>query len=115
MHTFRHPVFLVCAAVFLLHQLTQKAWGITLPFADSYLDNLLCLPLLLSMLLAERRWWWRQSGYSIPFVEVAIITLILSLLFELAFPHWSPHFTADYWDVAAYATGAGLFSITVNK
>ncbi len=115
MRTFRHPVFVICALIFALHQLTQKGLGVSIPVADAYLDNLLCLPILLSLLLAERRWWWRRADYIIPASEVAIITIFLTLLFELAFPYWSAAFTADYWDAAAYAVGAGLFYFSINK
>ncbi|NUQ26157.1 MAG: hypothetical protein HUU34_19580 [Saprospiraceae bacterium] len=115
MRLFTHPVFVISALVFVLHQITQKILGISIPVADAHLDNVLCLPILLSMLLAERRWWWRRADYVIPASEVAIITIFLTLLFELAFPYWSAAFTADYWDAAAYAVGAGVFYFTINN
>lgn len=115
MRTFKHPVFVICALVFVLHQVAQKGFGISAPLADAYLDNVLCLPILLSFLLAERRWWWRRADYVIPASEVTIITIFLTLLFELAFPYWSAAFTADYWDAPAYAVGAGLFYFTINR
>jgi hypothetical protein len=44
-----------------------------------------------------------------------VIVLVLSILFEVFFPRWSDGFTADYWDVAAYAAGGFLFYHIVNR
>ena len=51
---FLHPLFLGAAALFIAHQLSQKVWGLSLPWADSYLDPLLCMPLLLTGYTAEQ-------------------------------------------------------------
>ncbi len=115
MHTFKHPVFITCAVVFALHQLMQKGFRVSMPLLDCYLDNILCLPILFSMLLAERRWWWLRREYTLPPWEVATTTLLLIFLFEWAFPVWSPHFTADYWDVPLYIIGAAFFYFAINK
>lgn len=111
----RHPAFVLSALLFLLHQVTEKLMGWRIPWADSYLDNLLCFPILLTGLLAERRWWKKDDSYTFSLFEIIIITAVLSWVFEFLFPKWSPGFTTDYWDVVAYFTGAMLFNFFINK
>lgn len=89
--------------------------GWRIPWADSYLDNLLCFPILLTGLLAERRWWKKDDTYVFSFFEIMVITAVLSWIFEVLFPKWSPGFTTDIWDVVAYFTGAILFYSFINK
>ncbi|GJM34386.1 MAG: hypothetical protein DHS20C18_33870 [Saprospiraceae bacterium] len=116
MQPFKHPFFLICAALFVAHQISQKILLLKFPIIDSYLDTLLCMPILLSILLVERRlWWFKSPQYVIPPFEVGIIVLFLSFIFEVGFPTWSSHFTGDVFDVAAYIVGGLCFHFTVNK
>lgn len=101
---FFKPFPLLCAALFLLHQVSQKGLGLSFPLADNYLDTLLCMPLLLTGYQAEQRWLWGRTRLSLW--EVLGTTAVLSFAFEWGFPRMSPGFTADWFDVAAYFTGA---------
>lgn len=103
---FLHPFFLCCAALFVLHQIGQKALGWSVPLADNYLDTLLCMPLLLTGFRAEQRWLWGRGDLSLW--ETLGITALLSFVFEWVFPRISAGFTADWIDVAAYFAGALL-------
>jgi len=102
------PFPLFCAALFLLHQLSQKVLGWSIPPADNYLDTLLCMPLLLTGYQAEQRWLWGRKDLGLW--EVVGATAALSFVFEWGFPRLSPAFTADWLDVAAYFAGALLWS-----
>jgi hypothetical protein len=111
-----HPVFLLCAGLFLVHQFLQKGLGIAIPIVDSYLDPLLCMPILLTLFLAERRWLFRKGeAYFLPKGEVVGIVLVLTLLFEWGFPFFSEKFTADVWDAVAYGIGGVLFYTVLNR
>lgn len=102
--SFFRPFLLICGALFLLHQLSQKVMGWSIPPADNYLDTLVCMPLLLTGFQAEQRWLWGRRDLR-P-LEVIGITALLSFAFEGVFPLLNPAFTADWVDVAAYFSGA---------
>ncbi len=102
--------------MFVAHQLLQKVWHIAIPWADHYLDPLLCMPIVLTLLLAERRHiFGKGDAYRLSRTEVIVAVGALSFLFEVLFPYWSDRFTADWWDVAAYAAGGGFFYFFLNR
>ncbi|PHN02032.1 hypothetical protein CRP01_33900 [Flavilitoribacter nigricans DSM 23189 = NBRC 102662] len=99
-------MYLLAGTIFIAHQLLQKAWQISIPLADQYLDPLLCMPLLLGI------WQWEKKllfRHQITTGEIWLLTLLLSLLFEIGFPLLSPNFTADWRDALLYFAGAFLF------
>ena len=107
------PVPLVAAILFVLHQLSQKVWGLSIPFADNYLDNLLCMPLILPGFQAEQRWLWGKEKITI--LEALLVTAVLSIVFEWAIPQISPAFTADGWDIVAYFAGTFIYLYQVMQ
>lgn len=108
-------LFIPILFLFLLHQFTQKVLHISIPFADNYLDDLLCMPILLSLLLLERRWLTGNKNRVFSALEVSIMVLVMSFIFEGLFPYWSSNFTRDYWDIVAYMLGALFFYKLMNK
>ena len=109
MKAYLHPLPLVAAILFILHQISQKVWGLSIPLADHYLDNLLCMPLLLPGYAAEQRWLWGRN--KLRFYEVILVTAVLSGVFEWVFPLISSGFTADNWDIVAYFTGTLIYFV----
>lgn len=104
-------IFLLCVAFFLLHQIAQKTLGIGISWADSYLDPLLLMPILLQGITWERSWLLgKRIQLQIP--EIIFWTIAASILFEYFFPKWNTKFTADIWDVACYFAGSILFYFT---
>lgn len=111
----KSPVFIVCCVLFLLHQVLQKVLGVALPGIDPYLDSFLAMPILLTLLLAERRVLFKKgASYCLTILEILIATLFVALVAELLFPALSDRFTADWWDVVAYGLGSVLFYTTIN-
>ncbi|MCO6476602.1 MAG: hypothetical protein J5I94_08265 [Phaeodactylibacter sp.] len=90
--------------LFFAHQFTQKVLHLPIPWADNYLDPLLCMPILLGGYRLEQHWLLRRQRLSL--FEVLAITALLSFIFEWIFPRFSSGFTTDWWDVAAYFAGA---------
>ena len=112
MRTLRNPFFLLSVSLFALHQVSQKGLGLQIGWADSYLDNLLCFPILMGIWQVERQLRWkldRLSGF-----EVLSAWLFLSFVFEVVFPKLSAGFTADWMDVVFYAAGAIGFYFLIN-
>jgi hypothetical protein len=109
------PAFVLALLFFLLHQLLQKIFHINIPFADSYLDNFLCMPILLHGLLWERKFFWKNEHYKLPFSHMAAATLLVSFISEFLFPLWSVEFVKDYFDFVFFGLGALVFAVCMNK
>ena len=110
------PVFITCCVLFLAHQITQRVLHISIPFADNYLDNFLATPILLTLLLVERRTLFRYGHhYALTLAEVCLATAFIAVVGEVLFPYLSDEFTSDWIDVLFYALGSVLFFVTVNK
>jgi putative effector of murein hydrolase LrgA (UPF0299 family) len=111
----KSPVFLICCALFVLHQFLQKVLGVAVPGIDPYLDSFLAMPILLTLLVAERRVLFKRGEtYCLTVLEILITTLFVAVVAELLFPALSDRFTADWWDVLAYGLGSILFYFTIN-
>ncbi len=116
MAIFKSPVFIICCILFVLHQVLQKAMGITLPLIDPYLDNLLAMPIILSFLLLEKQFLFRKGrNYRLSPLETIMATLFISFISEWLFPLLSDEFTSDWKDVALFAAGAFIFFFTINR
>ena len=105
MRTLLQPGWLFCAILFVWHQLAQKVLGWSWLWADSYLDDLLCMPILLGLALANRRYFIQDPRYTFSFFEITVMVIALSILFEEGYPRWWSSFTRDPWDYAYYALG----------
>lgn len=109
-------VFITCCLLFLAHQITQRVLQLPIRFADNYLDNFLATPILLTLLLVERRTLFRYgSGYTLSVAEVCVATAFIAAVGEVLFPYLSDDFTADWLDVPFYVLGSVLFYSTVNR
>jgi hypothetical protein len=114
MRTLRHPLFLICVLLFLINQLLEQA-HVFIPLLFSYLDDLLAMPIVLTLILAAERAYFGDNSFVLPPAWVVLAILAFSVFFELVLPPFFPKHTADWLDVLAYALGALLFHITINK
>lgn len=102
----RHTMlFAVCLIFFLVHQYLQKAANISIPFVDSYLDPFLFMPILLYLIVWERRLLFGDFTYSLPASYIFGYFMLVSILCEIVLPLWNDRMTADVWDVLFYAVG----------
>jgi predicted membrane channel-forming protein YqfA (hemolysin III family) len=116
MEILRSPVFIICCFLFGAHQALQKLLQISVPFVDLYLDNLLAMPIILTLLLAERRILFKRGrNYRLPLLDVVVATIYIIFIAELIFPLLSDKFVADWWDVLFYTLGSVLFLLTINR
>lgn len=95
---------------FLLNQLYIRHFS-TPAFFRNYLDDLLCMPLvlllarcLLQLLPLPNR------PRRLPPYFVGTAFLLFALYFEVILPRYNSDFTADLLDVAVYAAGCLLFA-----
>lgn len=116
MDTLKQPAFLLLVTLFGLHQVLQIFYNTPFGRLSYYIDPLLGLPILLTLLLAERRHLFKMGdNYQLSALEVSVAIAVLSLIFEILFPMWSDRFTADWRDVPAYAVGGLIFHYFLNR
>ena len=109
------PWFIVLLTTAFVHQLIEKLLLLHLPVIDSYLDPLLLMPVLLHLLLWERRILFRKGiNYTFSTFQIILIFILISFVTEYIFPKWNPKFTADIWDVVCYVLGTIYFHIYHN-
>lgn len=110
MEVLRRPLFLICAGLFALHQALQWFFKIHLPFADAYLDNILAMPIVLTLWLAEKQLLFKKERtYELSLAEIVTATIYILLITEWLFPLLSSRFTADGWDILFTALGSLLY------
>lgn len=116
MNTLKSPVFITCCLLFIGHQIFQKGFGFSLPVFDQYLDSFLAMPIILTLLLWERRVLFKKgSQHRLSILEVVVATLFIALVSEVLFPMLSAKFTSDWWDVIFYTLGSIIFLLTINN
>ncbi len=116
MSVLRSPLFIICLVLFIIHQVLQKVYGQHYPLIDNYLDNLLAMPVILSLFLAERIALFKKGkNYRLPPTDIIIATLYIILITEIFFPLLSNKYSADWADVIFYCLGSVLFYFTINK
>ncbi|GGK64702.1 hypothetical protein GCM10011405_10860 [Rufibacter glacialis] len=94
--------------VLVWNQIPRPAW------VRFYLDDLLCLPIILTVALFLMRFFFgarvRLSKYQIGFA-----VLYVALVFEVILPLFMPRYTGDFFDVLLYAGGGWFFYFFLNK
>lgn len=91
------------------HQLWQE-YGSVPMLLSSYLDPLLAVPVILSIIYLVFRFIPAFRGYVVvTWGKALVLALALSVFFEIFAPRLKTGFYADVWDVVAYFAGAVLF------
>ena len=114
MKVFRNPVFLEALFLFVVTHFLNFL-GFSFAFANAYLDDLVCFPLLLSGILVFHRSVRRgNSTYVLPLAHLVIGVVFYGILFEAILPALQSTSIADPLDVIAYGTGAIIFQVFIN-
>jgi len=112
------PLWMGSVLLLLTHQLFQKILPFKIPVLDNWLDPLLSMPILLGLILMERRWFLKHYSqgdlkspceYKFSKLETVITVLFFAIIFEFLFPKWSNEFTFDWLDFLAYGLGGIVF------
>ena len=112
MKTLLNPFFLGSFILASINQLVEYA-GVFIPFVHSYLDDLLCFPIVLTFGLAAYRIF--IPNYILTKWHIWPLVIVFTIIFEIYLPTTSSKYTADILDPIAYAIGALAFSKFVNK
>ncbi|WP_127845415.1 hypothetical protein [Psychroflexus aestuariivivens] len=100
---------IVSALLFLIHQFLQLGVQLNIAFLDNYLDPAVLMPLILYAVLWERRILLHNRNLVLPYTDIFGYFLLMVILGEVLFPLISERFTADYWDILAYAFGTLVY------
>lgn len=112
MKTTRQPFFVFCCVMFICNQLLEQ-FGVFLLYLHSYLDDLVCLPIILTFALVTFRQLFGDN-YTFSFFRILISVAYVSPVMEIIIPNFSHAAIADPLDVAAYLTGGILFHLFIN-
>ena len=100
------PVFVFLAS--LVYILQNK--GVSLhPIINNYLNDLLCMPIVLFTCQYVLRKLKSDSRIQIPLRLVFLLTIGYALFFEYYLPQVQDRYTADYIDIILYFAGAVFF------
>jgi hypothetical protein len=98
---------MVIAAVIIYYRQSAKLF---LPcYVDDYLNDLLCMPLVLGLLLSTIRYLKNDSSFQFSKSFIAGLALYYSVYFEYYLPGVNARYTADPIDVLLYFLGVFLF------
>lgn len=90
--------------------LVSKKTGLFFPeLINSYLSDLLCIPLVLSIARYAIAYWINDACFQLNRWHMAFTSIAFALVFELILPKFSTVYTADPFDALAYGIGALLF------
>jgi hypothetical protein len=109
----RDPLFLGCFAVYWVHRWAASQ-GLSTPLLRSYLNDLICLPFWVPMMLWGQRVLRLRTHDDPPHASELVIPLVIwATVFEVMLPAtktWSGFAFPDPRDVLCYAAG-GLVAI----
>ena len=111
--TLSNPVFLTSVVLASVNQLLEKGFGVFLPVVHSYLDDLLCFPIVLTLGLAMYRLF--KPSYELSVWHIWPTVIIYSVYFEWYLPQTSTVYTADVMDLLMYVLGAMIFQRFINR
>ena len=100
---------LVLIVFFVLYHISELSLFSNKIFS-SYLDDILCIPIVMSITLVIFRLVIVQdNSFIFPMSYIIIAVIFFSVLFELILPTISIKYTRDVFDIVAYSIGGIVF------
>lgn len=111
MKILKHPLFL--GSILLASLLYgAKQFHIQLPnWMHFYLNDFLCMPIVLSICLMILRILKKTESLYVPFAPVLALSLYFAIHFEWLMPQFNQRYTGDFVDVILYFFSAMLFYV----
>lgn len=101
----RDELFLFSFGLYFLNRLLLRP-NLSWQFLHSHLNDVLCLPFWLPILLfLARRIGWRKHDEAPAGIEILVPLIVWGWTFEVFLPRLSTRSTADPWDICSYAAG----------
>lgn len=99
---------LICFSLFLLNLLLLQNFQMP-QFFSSYLNDLLCLPVVLGICLLLIRRFSKNKQLKISLFSCLSLAALYSIYFEIYLPKVTQRYTADPVDALLYFIGAIVF------
>lgn len=111
-----HPLVAMSMLLFWVNQILERVFHLHLPYVHAYLDDLLCMPVVLGISMQMMQYLrTSKSFYYLSKAHVVLAFGYISFMFEIVLPAFSPTYTSDPWDVLCYAAGSWAFYQWVIK
>lgn len=102
-------LFATCLLLFLLNIFLINFCNNLPGFFTSYFNDLLCLPVVLSICLFIIKFFSKNDRVQISLFSAFSLAALYSIYFELYLPEVTGRYTSDVIDVLLYFTGAFIF------
>jgi len=110
----RQPFFLVALGIYLLNRYLLGWVGLG-AYKIPYLNDVLCLPVVLTLALwLQQRLFPQSARQRLNGAQVVFTFIYFAVFFEGILPALSDRYTRDYWDIVAYAVGGFIFYFLFN-
>ncbi|MCU0423274.1 MAG: hypothetical protein MUC81_10725 [Bacteroidia bacterium] len=94
----------------LLRQFISSDW------LTSYVDDILCLPIVLGFaLIIQRKVVLKHSLFCFSRLQITAVWLYFSVVFELIFPFITNAYITDWLDIGCYGLGVIIFALAINQ
>ena len=102
-------LFITCLLIFLLNSLLINFSSNLPSFFSSYLNDLLCLPIVLSICFFVVRSFGINRSPKISLFTAFSLAALYAIYFEFYLPEVTTRYTSDVIDVLLYFVGAIIF------
>jgi hypothetical protein len=115
MTVFKNPFFYIPVLIFVVNQVLERYFKLFIPFAHSYLDDLLAIPVILGITLQiYRKIHPEKDTFSLTKIQILVAIIYVSVVFEWFLPRFSSTYTSDILDVICYFVGGFYFYFLIN-
>ena len=115
MTVFKNPFFHIPVLIFVVNQVLERYFKLFIPFAHSYLDDLLAIPVILGITLQiYRKIHPEKDTFSLTKIQILVAIIYVSVVFEWFLPRFSSTYTSDILDVICYFVGGFYFYFLIN-
>ena len=95
---------------------SMQRLNVPLPtFVNNYVNDFLCLPLVLGALTFIIRYFKNDEDFKFPLLFVLLLASYYSVYFEYYLPKLNPRYTADWIDVVLYFASSVVFFLIQNS
>lgn len=104
-----HPLFLLSVSLYIGVRLWRLSEFSIPSSINGYVTDLVCMPIILTLCLIGVRVLKKVPHYELNAVQIFSMTAFYAILFEYYLPSSNSIYTADFFDVIAYFTGATIY------
>jgi len=115
MKTLTKPYFIIFSGIFLIVYFLQCIHFPLPSLINNYLNDFLCMPIVLTLCLAFVRFIKKNPGIQLSVFVIFSVTIYYSVYFEYYLPKVNARYTADPIDVLLYFAGAFIFYLLQKK